>query len=739
MHPRRVLKYINLSIAVALAGLLFCIYWFAWRTLPRTSGSIAAPVNRAATVSRDSLGVPHVDAGSIEDALFLQGFVTAQDRLWQMDALRRAAGGELAEIVGASAVTSDQEARRLRLPRIAEESHAALPAAGRAALAAYARGVNFFLDRYRGRLPLEFALLRYDPRPWAPSDSILVALQMIRALTSSWRFELQKAALLEGGEAAKVNLLYSARTAAGVIPGSNAWALSGARSATGRPILANDPHLESSLPSVWYMVHLSAPGLNVTGVSLPGLPCVIIGHNERIAWGITNLEFDVEDLYFEKFDSASGQYIDRGRVKQATPEREVIRVKNGTPVEFVNWVTRRGPIFRSEGGRFLSLRWIVAETSLFDFPFLEINRARNWKEFRQALSRLSAPPSNFVYADADGNIGHQVAGRLPIRRDYDGDVPADGASGKYGWDGSIPFEQLPSVFNPPGGMIVSANQDPFPEGYPYRVNGKFAPPYRARQIAGRLLRKEKWRPEQMLGVQMDIYSGFHHLLARETVAAYDKRGVGNPALSEAIRLLRAWNGQMRVGAAEPLIATLLYQHLRKAFAERASPGKGLVYGYAVAPSVIEDLLRSRPAGWFSDYDQILLRGFADALEEGRRMQGGDVTKWDYGRYNNLALNHPVAGRLPVLGRYFDIGRYPMSGAPTTVKQSRDGFAPSMRMIVDFSDLDRSLMNIAIGQSGHVLSRHYKDQWNAYYTGSSFPMQFRKVEAREVLRFDPGRR
>lgn len=738
MQLRRFLKYLNVGIGVALAGLLFCGYWFAYRPLPQTAGAVAAPIEARATVSRDSLGVPHISAGSVQDALFLQGFVTAQDRLWQMDALRRLAAGELAEVIGPSMLESDRRMRRLRLRRIAENYYGSIPPKDRAALAAYARGVNYFLETHRDRLPLEFSLLGYDPRPWTVVDSMLAGLEMVNRLTRSWRVELERRTLLTGGDPAKVNLLFPVRAGGEAQPGSNAWVISGNHTASGRPLLANDPHLEFSLPSPWYTVHLRAPGLNVIGVSLPGLPCVIIGHNERIAWGITSLPFDTQDLYIEKFDPRTGRYLYRGAMEQAQPEPETIRVKGQRPVQQITWVTRHGPIFLSEGDEYLALRWTTATE--FQFPLLELDQAGDWDQFNRALSRLAGPASNFVYADKDGNIGYHAAGKLPIRESFDGDIPVDGSSGDREWKGFIPFEQLPSVYNPPSGVIVSANQNPFPENYPYRVSGAFAPPYRERRILTLLSSKEAWRPAAMLGIETDVYSSFSHFLARQVVAAYDRRRMKNPALADAVSILRKWDGRMRTGTAAPMIARLLYQHLRKSVAERASPGKGLAYNFLMAPAVVEQLLRSRPEAWFRDYDRLLLRSFVDALEEGRRIQGRDVARWDYGRFNEMTLVNPVAGRLPIVGKYFNIGPVPMSGSPCTVQQlsKRRRLGVSMRMIVDLSDLDRSLHNITIGQSGQVLSRHYKDQWDAYYSGTSFPMQFDKVDAKEVLTFTPAK-
>jgi penicillin amidase len=495
-------------------------------------------------------------------------------------------------------------------------------------------------------------------------------------------------------------------------------------------------HLEYSIPGIWYLVHLQAQGLNVAGVSLPGVPGIIVGHNDRIAWGVTNLHFDVQDFYIEQFDDRTGRYKFRGQVLQARPERELIVVKGLRPVEMMNWVTVHGPIW-IEGKQRLALRWVAAEpAAAFQFPFLELNRAHNWEEFTKAISRYQGPAQNFVYGDVDGNIGYHAAGKLPIRKGYLGDVPVDGASGNFEWQGVIPFDQLPASFNPADGLIVTANQNPFPPDYPYPVHGNFAPHYRSKQIRDMLSGRSGLRPEDTLAVQKDVYSGFTHFLAQAVVTAYARRGSGRAELAEAAGLLRSWNGQMDTNRPEPMIVSLLFQHLRKAVAESAAPGKGSLYETQMAPAVIENLLRARPAGWFRDYDEALVRSFGDAVDEGERMQGSDVKKWIYGKYLELVIAHPIGHRLPVVGKYFDIGPVWMSGSSTSVKQTTRRLGPSERMNADLGDWDRSLMNLPIGESGHVLSRHYKDQWDAYYNGTSFPMQFRKVDVKSVLEFVP---
>jgi len=749
VRMKRLTRYVNIAIAVIAVVAAIGVWWVAWRPLPQTSGTIAAAVTNKVTVAFDRLGEPHISAANQDDLLFAQGYLTAQERMWQMDALRRRAAGDLCEIVGPAALELDEESRRLRIRRIAEDAVITLPAADRAAFAAYARGVNAYIDSHRGRVPLEFTVLGYDPLPWSVVDTVLIGLYMFRDLTTSYPDDLLNARMLEGGDRTKVDFLFPARTGRemppGMLqpmgreaqPGSNAWAIAGSHTASGKPLVSNDMHLEFSIPGIWCLVHLQSPGLNVAGVSLPGVPGVIVGHNERIAWGVTNMHYDVQDLYIEKFDDRTGRYEFRGQVLQARQERELILVKNARPVEVPNWVTVHGPV-RAEGKLRLALRWTAAEPGSFQFPFLDVNRAHNWQEFVQAISRLPGPAQNFVYGDVDGNIGYHASGKLPIRKGFRGDVPVDGASGSFEWQGFIPFDQLPVSFNPPEGLIVTANQNPFPRDYPYAVNGIFAPQYRSKQIRDMLSGRNGLRPEDTLAVQKDVYSGFSRYLAKAVVTAYDHRNAHRD-LADAIRLLRAWNGQMDKERPEPLIMSLMYQHFRRAVADRASPGKGALYEIQIAPAVLENLLRARPAGWFPDYDDALLQNLADAVDEGKRMQGPDVKKWAYGAYLELTIAHPIGHRLPLVAKYFDIGPVWMSGSTTSVKQTTRRLGPSMRMNADLGDWDRSLMNLPIGQSGHVLSTHYKDQWDAYYNATSFPMQFRKVEAVSTLEFVPERK
>jgi len=596
--------------------------------------------------------------------------------------------------------------------------------------------VNAYISTHLDNLPIEFTMVGYQPRPWSAIDSLLICLHMFRDLTTTYRTELIKSDMLAGGDTAKVNFLFPPRSGSEIQPGSNAWVVAGSHTASGKPLLSNDMHLEYSLPGIWYMSHLQAPGLNVAGVSIPGAPGITVGHNDRIAWGITNLQFDVQDLYIEKLDDRSGRYVFRNQIEQAQTERELIRVKGQKPVELVTYVTRHGPVLIAEGNSRLALRWTAYEPGVVQYPVLDIDRAHNWQQFTTALHRWGGPGSNFVYADVDGNIGYQAAGKLPRRSGFNGDVPVDGASGNFEWDGMIPFEELPSSYNPPGGIIATSNQNPFPANFPYPVNGNFAPPDRSTQVRDRLSAHNGWRAEDMIGVQTDVYSGFAKFLAGQLIASYEKRQRHSPELDTAVALLKKWNGQMEKSQPAPFIVALAYLQVRTALADNASPGKAPHYEAAMAPAIIRKLLTERPAGWFRDYDEMLLRAFIDAMDEGRRMQGRDPNRWLYGKYMQLTITNPVIHKVPIVGKYFDIGPIPMSGSATTVKQTSFKLAPSMRMDADLGDWNRSLLNVQIGQSGQILSGHYRDQWKNYYDGRSYPMQFGNVEAKSTLEFRP---
>lgn len=711
VFTRRLIQFINVLIALALTAGLTATYWYVYRPLPQTSGSVAAPVGAAVRVERDTLGMPRIHAGSLEDLMFAQGFVTAQDRFWQMESFRRLAAGELAEIAGPQALESDREFRRLRLSRIAERQAKTVTGEDRVGLAAYARGVNQYLEMYSGRLPLEFSLIGYKPRPWRIEDSLLVALMMQQSLSTRYKVDLAREAMYEKGDAKRIDAIWPSRSGQEEQPGSNAWAVNGSRTKSGKASLANDMHLQWSVPGIWHMVHLKGGGLNVAGVTVPGSPGVVVGRNEQIAWGITNMVYDVQDLYY--FAPTAQQ--------TARLERELISVRGARAEPFQQFVSADAPVIPGPSGKPVRLRWAVAEERPFHLGLIKLNRAGDWNSFRDALREFPGAASQIAYADARGNIGLQAVGVLPVRKGCDGGRVY--AAGACEWQGFIPFEELPSTYNPASARVVAANQNPFPEKYPYEVGGYFASPYRANRISAMLEAKKDWTADAMLKLQGDIYSAFSHFIARELVGAFDRKKATNPELRDAVELLRQWDGSMRASQSAPMIVTLAVNQLRRSIGVKAAGFATPEWDSTLAFSVIENMLRAKPADWFADWDHELLRCLQEGIDDGARRQGRDTRKWQWGEYQKLTLANRVTVQLPWIGPSLQVKPHALDGSTSTIMQTSARIGPSMRMVVDFGDPRGGLLNIPLGQSGHALASHNKDQWDAYLRVESFPLHF----------------
>ncbi|MGH9618996.1 MAG: penicillin acylase family protein [Bryobacteraceae bacterium] len=763
----RLVRIINVTLVVVAALIAFAVYWYAVRPLPKTSGQIQAPIGAAAQIERDARGVPHIEAASWQDAIFLQGYVTAQDRLWQMDTMRRLGRGHLAEVFGRKALNADERSRRMRMGALAEAAEARLRPQDRALFAAYARGVNDYIDTHHDDYSLKFSLPghAYDPRPWRISDSLTIALDMYRDLTDFSHFDFDKGRYFANAiNPAKAHVLFPAVEGGFVSPGSNAWAVSGAHTADGKPMLANDPHLDYSIPGIWYLVQLKAPGLDVSGATIPGVPSVILGHNAQIAWGATNLESDAMDLYTEQIDDRTGRYVFQDKPEQARLDRQMIGVRGGNPVQLDTWITRHGPVVAHKNGKSFSMKWTAAYG--FGFPFFDIDRAQNWKQFRKALENFWGPAQNFIYADRAGNIGYQAAGKIPIREGFGSGAPLDGSSGKFEWSGYIPFDKLPSIYDPKSGMLATSNQDPFPRDYPYTVDGSYADTYRVNQVRALLAAKKKLTVGDMLAIQKDVYSAFDSFVAHQALAAVAKCGSKNKLVKEAVRVLHGWNGQMGKNQAAPMIAELLYNRMadwltksllkpdaaKRILKEEWPFGGGGQSGTRSArslaaftpdiiprPAVVQKLLETRPQGWVphNNWDAWLVARLAAALELGRQAQGTPVSHWKWGGLLQWKLVQPVGNSIPFAAQFFNIGPAPMSGSSTTVKQTTTVLGPSERMVADMGSLDNSVQNLVAGESGNVASGHYKDQWPAYYRGTSFPMQFNHIDAKQVLHVRPS--
>lgn len=768
-----------------MAGGVFIAAWLYWRThacLPRLDGTLRVPgLGARVEVFRDAQGVPHLRAESIEDVLFAQGFVTAQDRLWQIDLSRRRAEGELSEILGERTLRYDIENRTLGLRQVSERAVQELDPDSRRRLAAYTSGVNAFISSHRDRLPIEFFLLGYRPQPWREIDSFSVALNMAKALGTTWPDELMRerarakvstelyqdlfpdhsnldrpvAELPQPGRPAltsRMTLLprqpefsenaslpdAESRAEAEdtlldwTVPGlgSNNWVVSGAHTQSGKPLLANDPHLGHSVPSIWYMVQLKAPGFDVIGSSFPGLPGVILGHNERIAWGATNTGPDVQDLYIESFNFRDPKkYLHGEEWVEAEERSETVRVRGARDYTFTVKVTRHGPVISHDGERDLALRWAALEPHALRFPFLKIDQAQNWQEFADALREFSGPMQNFVYADVDGNIGYYAAAWVPIRKQGDGTLPVPGSTDDCDWTGYIPFESLPHAFNPSSGILATANGRVVPDEYPFLITRKWESPYRTARIYQQLETAARFTVADMLRIQTDIHALEDEWLAKRLVAA----GAGRAPQSEdsryALKLLQSWDGEARADSA----ATLICELTRRALLERLLKpklGEDLGgYHWPMSTIFIENVLDNGWTRWLppgdADFNATLMRSLEEAV---RRIpdvvESKSRSAWRWGDTIPLTFHHPLSLGLPLVGRLLDVGPFPQAGTGTTVKQTTPFVGPSMRMVVDFSDLDQSVQNITLGESGQVFSPYYRDQFEAWYNARSFPMLFR---------------
>ncbi len=826
-HPAlRVLYYAVCLLLVAIIIAVCWLYWIAHSALPQLDGSVAVPgISSKVRVVRDGQGVPTIEAATLEDLFFAQGYVTAQDRLWQMDVMRRAAAGELSEVIGEDTLKMDREERILGLRIAAEAAEKNLSARDRAYLDAYARGVNAFIESHRDRLSLEFRVLKYAPRPWTVTDSLLVGARMVQdlnhysnppALTrekilaklgpeltanlyvnSSWRdrpptekrrMEDEPATNSgdqddddddevdpEGGtgrliSARSSNLapapssaLSSAITSAFALqeadlfhPGSNNWVVSGQHTVSGKPLLSNDMHLDHQMPNLWFEAHLKTTkgtgNFDVAGVTLPGIPFVIVGHNQRIGWGFTNVGPTVEDDYIEEFN-AQGQYKTPAGWRDAQHRQETIHVKGKPDVMLDVVTTRHGPIVTEllpGETRKIALRWTLQDG--MGLMFFDVNSAQNWDEFRKAFSTFGAPGQNVMYADVDGHIGYQATGRVPIRTEGDGSLPVSGSDDAHEWQGFIPFDEMPHVYDPPAGILATANGRITPDGYKYSISTEWEAPWRTDRIYRVLESGKKFAPADMLALQMDVSSTYDRFCADKFLYAVDHAANASDRAKRAAEILRDWDGRMSADSAAPTIETKARQELARLLLEPKlgpaadGPPSGAAsgalswksYHWAMSSVWLENVLTKQPARWlppgYSDYGSLLTAALENVVKQTGTPSLGDVasvvseapsdlSQWKWGKIYPVEIDHPVLSQIPVIGRLTGPGLHPLSGSSYTVKAVGRGFGPSERLTWNFANFDESTLNVVTGESGIFLSPYYGDQWKAWYGGSTFAFPF----------------
>jgi penicillin amidase len=782
-----------LALPVAFAGALL---WLYRRPLPQLDGRLSLPgLKQPVEVIRDRWGVPHFYAHSVDDVLFAQGYVHAQDRLWQMELNRRVGHGRLSEAFGALAFDTDRLLRILGFSRAARENWDATDGETRVAMEAYARGVNAFIEGHPGKWGLEFTLLNLKPEPWTPVDSLVWTKMMAWGLSTNWDSELINAALVHklGPErAARLHAEYPAGNPTvipgapvgalaekiltqlkelqslpglqGLFGGSNNWVIDGAKSTTGKPLLANDPHLALSMPSIWYENHLSAPEVEVTGVSLPGVPGIVIGHNREVAWGFTAALPDTQDLYIEKRNPQNSlEFEHDGKWVPARVVKEEIRVKGERQPRVVEVViTRHGPLIDELpplGARDLtkapayeygiSLRWSGHDIGFTHRAALRMDRSTSSEEFVAALADWSAPSMNVVWADRAGNIGYHLTGQIPIRKSGVGAAPVPGWNDEHEWTGFIPCDKMPQAKNPDQHFFASANNRITGDDYPHFLGAETMNGFRARRITQLLQEKDKLSADDFARMHVDQYCAPAKPFCELLLTLRDKI-MAEPALAalqtDAMRAfdeLSRWDFVLGpdsvAGSVYELTQHFALRHLfRPHLGDLTEPFLGVGFHPVIAPITFGFMDRSFLVGqkllidddrdWLTGTrEAILAQGLADAL---RWLRDQHASDWRWGAVHAAGFHHPLGAKKP-LDKLFNRGPYPYGGDTNTVWQAafvpklpinpEGGFTASWRMICDLSDWDASRAVHTTGQSGHPASPHYDDMIWMWLRGQYHPM------------------
>jgi penicillin amidase len=783
---------------VALAG----AYFYLQQSLPKEEGEIRlGGLEKPVEVLRDAYGIPHIRAASLEDAIRALGFVHAQDRLWQMEVNRRTAAGRLAEIFGEPALETDRFLRTLGVRRSAEANFKRLDKETQLLLDAYAAGVNAFM-KTSPVMPIEFWLTGAKFEPWTPADSLGWIKMMAWDLGGNWRNELLRMRLAKTLPLARIHELLppypgealpeitdlrrlyqsmekeaprlaqksgsgpdlSAAEKFGADPdfqteglGSNNWVVSGARSATGKPLLANDPHLGLTAPAVWYFAHITAPGFEAIGATLPGVPAIVLGRNSHFAWGFTNTGPDVQDLYVERLDGA-GNYLTPEGPKPFTVHDEVIKVKGGQEVRLQVRVTRHGPVISDVSrvaqeatprGHVLAMQWTaLREDDLTMQAASKMAHAKDWPGFVAALRDYHSPQQNVVYADTQGNIGFVAAGRVPIRKpdnDLKGLAPAPGWLAKYDWGGFIPYEELPRAHNPADGTLMTANHRITPRGYPHYITSEWQPPYRANRISELLGALPKHSIGSFARIQGDVVS----LPVRELLPRLAKVTPKSDAGRRALALLNQWDGAMVDDRPEPLIVSAWWREFSRAiYADEL--GEAFRTNWLTRAQFVINVLndKDKQARWCDNVrtkaaencDELLAATLDAALADLRKRYGEDMAAWRWGAAHYARHEHRPFGRVSWLAPFFDI-TVPTGGDAYTVNVARNRLedpvrpyanthAASLRAIYDLSNLENSLYIHSAGQSGNVFSPHYRSFTQAWAKIEYIPMVMdrKRIEA-----------
>ena len=768
------------------------VYWWLTRSgMPQVEGTLESEVSGKVDIYRDQYGVPHVLAKNEEDLFFAQGYLHAQDRMWQMDMSRRGVTGRLSEILGEEMLETDEFALTVGFKRAAEKSLEVLTEDSKEMLEAYSQGVNHYLEDNRGDLPPEFRILGYEPEEWEPVHSLAISKYMAWYLGGNMETELFLSALLAEINEEKAQELfphypeegptiiedgedfsYGPEDVSKLIElsrlgemggsttyleglGSNNWVISGEHTESGNPLLANDMHLGMDHPSIWYTQHLILEEeFNVTGAMFPGVPAVIAGFNEHIAWGLTNVGPDVQDLYEVEFhEEESHKYYYEGDFKEAEVLKKERPVEDREkPKTLEVKVTHHGPVVSDivelDRGRALSLRWTALDPTPEADMLLSLARAHNWEEFGEALENFKAPAQNFVYADREGNIGYRANGRFPIRGKGDGLLPAPGDQEDYEWEGYVPWEEIPQLYNPPEGKIVTANHQVVDEDYPYFITHEWASPYRAQGIKREMGDRDNITLEDMKEIQASFYNAQAERLLPVILGALEGKELGETAALVREKL-KEWQKEPvdEADKAAPLVYHYLYlQIIENIFKEEL--GEDLYerfLHYRSLVNVVDRMLTCGESSWFQvegkegeeARDKIVMTSFEQVVHELEDTYGPAPEDWEWGEVHTITFEHEMS-IIDLLARILNRGPYSVGGSsvtPANMSFPKDEpyeveVSAPWRWVVDVSE-SRGYDVLAIGNSGHPFSPHYDDQLSLWLDMDYKPMPFNPEEVQEL--------
>ena len=783
---RRLRPYCAAFGALALLALLLAVGSCSWFALPSyDGGEEVLGLDATVEIVRDAHAIPHIYASSPRDAAFAMGYVHAQDRLWQLEMQRRIGQARLAEVVGEPAIEPDKFLRTLGIYGVAERNFEVLAPDAQAIYEAYAQGVNAYLETRSGLLPPEFILLGHEPEPWRPADSLVWLKMMAWDLGDNFKDEMLRARLADTLDRAQLQDLWAqhpddpapgphgralafddagidfdALAAALRLPrasglGSNAWVLSGEHTESGKPLLANDPHLRLEVPSVWYLAHIETPEFEVVGSTLPGLPFPLLGQTRNLAWGFTNTGSDVQDLFIERIDPDDpARYLAPEGSLPFEVRSETIEVSGGDPIELQVRETRHGPVVSDlleeseeflEAGHVLAFSWTaLADDDKSGQALVRATGARDWQEFVAALSDLAVPQQTIVFADSDGNIGYVAPGRVPIRASGQGHLPAPGWTGDHDWVDRVPFDALPGDYNPASGRIVNANNRMVSHDYPYYLTDDWTAPYRAQRIEALLDASPKHDVASFSAIQQDLVSlAAVRLLPVLLALAEPANDTGRAALA----MLGAWDGTMGRGSTEALIyMAWLRELMHVLFADEL--GDVFEDYWKIRTEVIHRALSQRP-GWCDNVTtastqetcgEAVSRALKISLEFLAVTYGHDMEDWRWGEAHAVHMQSRVLGKVPAIGSWFEIDM-PSGGEKETVKAGgfdvadeerpfAQNHGAGYRAVYDLANPERSVFIQSTGQSGNPLSSHYEDYAEAWRDGRYLPMLTDRAQVEE---------